>query len=101
MWKHYKADSLDDIIDKKIYDESVAYEIIQVMLIGLQCTQADPQSRPTMLRAVEMLRSKRREEVLILSDPPFLDVSPMEDLEQGESSRMIPTSVSDSSVRAR
>ncbi|PKU67500.1 cysteine-rich receptor-like protein kinase 2 [Dendrobium catenatum] len=101
VWKHYKANSLDDIIDKKIYDKSVGDEIVQVMLIGLRCTQGDPQSRPTMSRAVEMLRSNNCEEVLILSDPPFLDVSPMEeDLEQGESSRLIHTGLSNSSFGA-
>ncbi|KAG0456130.1 hypothetical protein HPP92_023918 [Vanilla planifolia] len=82
VWNNYKANSLDNIIDKKIYDNNARDEIIQVVLIGLQCTQGDPQSRPTMSRVVEMLRSNRGGDEVVLSDPPFLDVSPIEDLEQ-------------------
>ncbi|KAK8933960.1 Cysteine-rich receptor-like protein kinase 2 [Platanthera zijinensis] len=85
VWNHYKANALAEIIDRKIYDKSVNDDIIQVIFIGLQCTQADPQSRPTMTRVVEMLRNSRSYEEVVLTDPPFLDVCPMEDLEQGMS----------------
>ncbi|XP_020572048.1 cysteine-rich receptor-like protein kinase 2 [Phalaenopsis equestris] len=101
VWNHYKMNTLDNVIDNRIYNKNVSDDVIQVILIGLQCTQADPHSRPTMSRVVEMLRSNRGEaEELVLSDPPFLDVSPMEALE-GESSRLISADMSVSRLSAR
>ncbi|PKU80155.1 cysteine-rich receptor-like protein kinase 2 [Dendrobium catenatum] len=102
VWNQYKANTLDNVIDNRIYNKNVRDEIIQVILIGLQCTQADSHSRPTMSRVVELLRSNRSgdDEELVLLDPPFLDVSPMEALE-GESSRLISADMSVSRLSAR
>lgn len=101
VWNQYKANTLDNVIDRRIYNNDVRDEIIQVILIGLQCTQADLHSRPTMSRVVEMLRSNSGdEEAFLLTDPPFLDVSPMEGLE-GEGSRLISSDMSVSRLSAR
>lgn len=101
VWNHYKANKLDNVIDRRIYNNDVRDEIIQVILIGLQCTQADLHSRPTMSRVVEMLRSNSGDdEAFLLTDPPFLDVSPMEGIE-GESSKLISADMSVSRLSAR
>ncbi|KAK8923609.1 Cysteine-rich receptor-like protein kinase 2 [Platanthera zijinensis] len=103
VWNHYKASTLDVMIDRKIYDKNLRDEIVDVILIGLRCTQADPHSRPSMTRVVEMLRSNGGgEEEFVLTDPPFLDITPMEDLQQvGETSRLISADMSASGPSAR
>lgn len=74
IWHHYKSKTLDKIIDV-LLSEGVKDEMLHVVQAGLLCTQADPRQRPTMSRVVEFLRSSRRDEELILSDPPFLDIT--------------------------
>lgn len=76
VWDSYRAGKAVQMIDASIYKENVKDEILRVIEIGLSCTQADPRSRPTMARVVELLRSKRsEEEKLVLTDPPFLEIS--------------------------
>lgn len=90
IWDHYKTGTAEELIEECIYEESVKAEILHVMHIGLFCAQANPRDRPTMAKVVELLRSSRNEEEIVLTDPPFLDVA-MEDIEEGEASLLLPS----------
>lgn len=57
--------------------------------IGLLCAQANPGDRPTMTKVVELLRSHTHDVEIVLSDPPFLNVEGVEDMKQGEQSRLL------------
>lgn len=75
IWNCYKAGTLAQIIDESIYKENKKDEILHVVETGLLCAQANPRSRPTMTKVVELLRSSRSEEELVLTHPPFFEVS--------------------------
>lgn len=90
IWDHYKTGMVEKLIEECIYKESVKADILHVMHIGLFCVQANPHYRPTMAKVVELLRSSRNEEEVVLTDPPFLDVA-MEDIEEGEASFLLPS----------
>ncbi|KAK1269945.1 Cysteine-rich receptor-like protein kinase 2 [Acorus gramineus] len=78
IWNNYKSNTVESIIDDRIYVASLKDEMLHVVHVGLLCTQATPNNRPTMARVVEMLRSNRAEEDPIPTDPPFLEVLSME-----------------------
>ncbi|KAK9113692.1 hypothetical protein Syun_020489 [Stephania yunnanensis] len=79
IWSHYKAGTVDQIIDRSCYREESKDEILHVVNVALLCTQATAGYRPSMSKVVELLRSsKTKEDLYQPSDPPFLDVLPME-----------------------
>lgn len=84
IWSHYKAETIDKIIDRRFYDEQVKDEILHAVHVGLLCTQAQPSYRPTMAKVVETLRSTNDQEIVLPTDPPFLDVISIEGLEEGD-----------------
>ncbi|XP_077244213.1 cysteine-rich receptor-like protein kinase 2 isoform X2 [Tasmannia lanceolata] len=89
IWSHYKANTIESLIDRIFYDESVKDEILHVVHVGLLCTQATPSYRPTMTKVLELLRSNRDQGELFPTEPPFLDVLVMEHMEEGEGSRLL------------
>ncbi|XP_008791183.2 cysteine-rich receptor-like protein kinase 2 [Phoenix dactylifera] len=90
IWDHYKTGTAEKLIEECIYKESVKADILHIVWIGLFCVQANPHSRPTMAKVLELLRSSRNEEEVVLTDPPFSDVA-MEDIEEGETSFLLPS----------
>lgn len=64
---------------------------MHMLQIGLLCTQANPDERPTMGKVVELLRNQRHNLEVVLSDPPFLTVEAAEDIKEGEHSRLLST----------
>lgn len=84
IWSHYKAETVDEIMDRHFYDEAVKDEILHAVHVGLLCTQATPSYRPTMAKVVELLRSTKNQENVFPTDPPFLDVLSVENLEEGD-----------------
>lgn len=84
IWSHYKAETVDEIMDRHFYDEAVKDEILHAAHVGLLCTQATPSYRPTMAKVVELLRSTKNQENVFPTDPPFLDVLSVENLEEGD-----------------
>ena len=64
-------------------------EILHAVHVGLLCTQAQPSYRPTMAKVVETLRRTKDQEIVIPTDPPFLDVLSIESLEEGDGVRLL------------
>ncbi|TVU34106.1 hypothetical protein EJB05_15934, partial [Eragrostis curvula] len=91
VWKHYKDNTVEMIVDRDIYDDTIRDEVMHLLQIGLLCTQANPDDRPTMGKVVELLRNRRHDLKIILSDPPFLTVEAAEDIKEGEHSRLLST----------
>ncbi|KAF8671058.1 hypothetical protein HU200_050337 [Digitaria exilis] len=89
VWKHYKDNTVEMIVDQSIYEDTIRDEIMHIVQIGLLCTQADPDDRPTMGKVVELLRNHRNDLEIVLSDPPFLNVEAVEDIKGGEHSRLL------------
>ncbi|KAL6615392.1 hypothetical protein ACP70R_037662 [Stipagrostis hirtigluma subsp. patula] len=89
VWKHYKDNTVEMIVDRSIYDDTIRDEIMHILRIGLLCTQGNPDERPTMGKVVELLRNHRHDLEIVLSDPPFLNVEAVEDIKQGEHSRLL------------
>ena len=56
---------------------NVKDEILRVVHIGLLCTQEVSSLRPSMSKALQML-TKKEEDLVAPSNPPFLDESTME-----------------------
>ncbi|CAD6231222.1 unnamed protein product [Miscanthus lutarioriparius] len=94
VWKHYKDNRVGMIVDRSIYDrsiyeDSIRDEVMHILQIGLLCTQANSDDRPTMGKVVELLRNHRNALEIVLSDPPFLNVDAVEDIKEGEHSRLL------------
>ncbi|RLN23165.1 cysteine-rich receptor-like protein kinase 2 [Panicum miliaceum] len=91
VWRHYKDNTIEMIVDRSIYEDNIRDEVVHILQIGLLCTQANPDDRPTMGKVVELLRNHRSDLEIILSDPPFLNVEPVETMQEGEHSRLLST----------
>uniref|UniRef100_A0A0A9G986 Serine-threonine/tyrosine-protein kinase catalytic domain-containing protein n=1 Tax=Arundo donax TaxID=35708 RepID=A0A0A9G986_ARUDO len=86
VWKHYKDNTVEMIVDRSIYEDTVRDEIMHILQIGLLCTQANSDDRPTMGKVVELLRNHRHDLEIVLSDPPFQNVEAFENIKEGEHS---------------
>ena len=91
VWKHYKDNTIEMIVDRSIYEDNIRDEVMHILQIGLLCTQANSDDRPTMGKVVELLRNHRNDLEIVLSDPPFLNVEPVENMQEGEHSRLLST----------
>ncbi|KAK9104412.1 hypothetical protein Scep_021256 [Stephania cephalantha] len=93
IWSHYKGGTVEQIIDRSYYGEEARDEILHVVNVALLCTQATPGYRPSMSKVVELLRSSTKIEEYLYqpSDPPFLDVLPMEGRGERDNSCLLPT----------
>ncbi|XP_044974913.1 cysteine-rich receptor-like protein kinase 2 [Hordeum vulgare subsp. vulgare] len=89
VWNHYKGNTVETVIDPIIYEDTIRDEILHIVQIGLLCAQAYPGDRPAMPKVVELLRSHKHDVEIVLSDPPFLNVEGVEDMKQGEQSRLL------------
>ncbi|CAN6453205.1 unnamed protein product [Victoria cruziana] len=90
IWSHYKANTLQELLNGCI-DDKDAEEMLHVVQVALLCTQSTPRSRPSMSKVVEMLRD-RTEEAMVPSDPPFLDLFSMDCFNESEASRLLSAS---------
>ncbi|KAL3526402.1 hypothetical protein ACH5RR_011058 [Cinchona calisaya] len=70
-WRHFEANTLQDIIDPNMEIEYLV-DIIRVVQIALLCTQELPDIRPNMTAVILML-SEKELELPVPSKPPFLD----------------------------
>ncbi|XVF60253.1 hypothetical protein PTKIN_Ptkin08bG0030100 [Pterospermum kingtungense] len=77
VWALYRSNRLAEAIDPCIRDEASEKEVLDVLQIGLLCTQASVTSRPSMAQVVHMLTDKDCE-IPIPSQPPFLNASVVE-----------------------
>lgn len=84
IWSHYKAETVDKLMDKHFYNEAVKDQVFHAVHVGLLCTQATPSYRPTMAKVVEMLRSTKDQVNVFPTDPPFLDILLTVDMEEGD-----------------
>ncbi|KAG2589366.1 hypothetical protein PVAP13_5NG239300 [Panicum virgatum] len=99
VWKHYKDNTIEMIVDRSIYEDSIRDEVMHILQIGLLCTQANSDDRPTMGKVVELLRNHRNDLEIVLSDPPFLNVEPVENMQEGEHSQLLSTNSAPSLAR--
>ncbi|KAF8037114.1 hypothetical protein BT93_B0128 [Corymbia citriodora subsp. variegata] len=74
VWKHYKSNNLAACIDLALRGEFPILEASNVIQIGLLCTQASVDLRPSMSGVIEMLHDKDRV-VPQPKQPPFLNAS--------------------------
>ncbi|KAK1665071.1 hypothetical protein QYE76_053230 [Lolium multiflorum] len=91
VWNHYKDNTVERVVDRSIYEDTIRDEVLHTLQIGLMCAQASPGDRPTMTKVVELLRSHKHDVEIVLSDPPFLNVEGVEDIKQGEHSSLLST----------
>ena len=59
------------------HEGNIKNEVLRVMQIGLLCTQEVPSLRPSMSKALQMLR-KKDEHLPTPTSPPFIDEKTME-----------------------
>ncbi|XLR22996.1 hypothetical protein S83_050896 [Arachis hypogaea] len=82
-WKHFQSGTAEQLFDPnlQLHDDynnsSVKNEILRVVQIGLLCTQENHLLRPTMSKVLQML-TKKEEQLVAPSNPPFLDENTME-----------------------
>ncbi|XP_027913632.1 cysteine-rich receptor-like protein kinase 2 [Vigna unguiculata] len=81
-WKHFQAGTADQLFDPNLElqednNREVKDDILRVVHIGLLCTQEVPSLRPIMSKTLQML-TKKEENLIAPSNPPFLDESTME-----------------------
>ena len=89
IWSHYKANTIERLIDSSFYEERMNGEFVHVAHVGLLCTQATPSSRPTMVKVVELLRGNRDEREVLPTEPPFLDIVIAKSNEEAEGSHLL------------
>ncbi|KAJ3678315.1 hypothetical protein LUZ60_002118 [Juncus effusus] len=85
--KHYRNKTIEKVVDKRIYEESIKDEIMRVLQIGFLCIQSSPADRPAMSKAVEFLRNQSYDSEIMLNDPPFLHAESI--YQYGENSRLL------------
>ncbi|XP_076949638.1 cysteine-rich receptor-like protein kinase 42 [Bidens hawaiensis] len=76
VWKLYKEGVVTEAIDPLLNGEFPEHEALEVMQIGLLCTQASAALRPSMAEVVEFLTTKAEDRVTpmpIPNQPPFLN----------------------------
>ncbi|MFS7970517.1 putative protein kinase RLK-Pelle-DLSV family [Helianthus anomalus] len=76
VWKLYKEGVVSEAIDPLLKGEFPEHEALEVMQIGLLCTQASAALRPSMPEVVEFLTTKpedRQNPIPIPHQPPFLN----------------------------
>ncbi|XP_027361080.1 cysteine-rich receptor-like protein kinase 2 isoform X2 [Abrus precatorius] len=80
-WRHFQSGTAEQLFDPNLelhnHNSNIKDEILRVVHIGLLCTQEAPSLRPTMSKALQML-TKKDEQLVAPSNPPFLDESTME-----------------------
>ncbi|KAL9328035.1 hypothetical protein ACSQ67_003038 [Phaseolus vulgaris] len=81
-WKHFQAGTAEQLFDPNLvlqedHNSEVKDEILRVVHIGLLCTQEVPSLRPIMSKTLQML-TKKEENLIAPSNPPFLDENTME-----------------------
>ncbi|KAL1355355.1 hypothetical protein AAHE18_05G108000 [Arachis hypogaea] len=82
-WKHFQSGTAEQLFDPNLQlhedynNSSVKNEILRVVQIGLLCTQENHLLRPTMSKVLQML-TKKEEQLVAPSNPPFLDENTME-----------------------
>lgn len=71
IWELYKKHKLVEVVDPRLQNDFPAKEVINVVQIGLLCTQASAVSRPSMDQVVWMLTNQDCK-VQLPKQPPFL-----------------------------
>lgn len=80
-WKHFQQRTVEELFDPNLMlhnysTTNIKNEIIQVVHVGLLCTQEIPSLRPTISKALLMLVGK--EHLPAPTNPPFMDDKTME-----------------------
>ena len=74
VWKLYKEGAMTEAIDPLLGGDFPDHEAIQVMQIGLLCTQASATLRPSMTEVIEYLTTKGEDrQIPVPQQPPFLN----------------------------
>ncbi|XP_022934185.1 cysteine-rich receptor-like protein kinase 42 [Cucurbita moschata] len=73
VWDLYKSGRLSEAIDSCLNKDYPAKEAMDVLQIGLLCTQALASLRPSMATVVKLLSSEGERKVSIPEQPPFLN----------------------------
>ncbi|XP_076912495.1 cysteine-rich receptor-like protein kinase 42 [Bidens hawaiensis] len=76
VWKLYKEGVVTEAIDPLLKGEFPEHEALEVMQIGLLCTQASAALRPSMAEVVEFLTTKAEDRATpmpVPNQPPFLN----------------------------
>lgn len=81
-WNHFQQGTIEELFDPNLHlhnhhDRNVKNEVTRVVHIGLLCTQEAPSLRPTMSKALHMLK-KKDENLPAPTNPPFIDEKTME-----------------------
>ncbi|KAI3725999.1 hypothetical protein L1987_65796 [Smallanthus sonchifolius] len=87
VWKLYKDGVVSEAIDPLLKGEFPEHEALEVMQIGLLCTQASAALRPSMAEVVEFFTTKaenRQTPIPVPHQPPFLNARSL--MSQGLSS---------------
>ncbi|KAK4750396.1 hypothetical protein SAY87_003878 [Trapa incisa] len=75
VWRAYRTNSLQESMDPALRGNFPVKEAINVLQIGLLCTQASSELRPSMPEVVEMLNNNKHCNVPDPKQPPFLNAS--------------------------
>ncbi|XP_022152135.1 cysteine-rich receptor-like protein kinase 42 [Momordica charantia] len=73
VWELYKSGRIAEAIDPCLNNDFPAREAMDVLQIGLLCTQAQASLRPSMVAIAKLLTSEGEREVEIPKQPPFLN----------------------------
>ncbi|KAL8150128.1 hypothetical protein V2J09_019936 [Rumex salicifolius] len=90
VWRHFQQGTVEELFDSNLIldadeeeeeeeedEQSITDEIQRAIHVGLLCIQEAPTLRPTMSRALQMLR-KKDGHLPTPSNPPFIDERTME-----------------------
>lgn len=81
-WKHFQLRTVEELFDPNLmvhnyHNRNIKNEASRVVQIGLLCTQEIPSLRPSMSKALEMLK-KIEDDLPAPTNPPFIDENTME-----------------------
>ncbi|ESQ30196.1 hypothetical protein EUTSA_v10011602mg [Eutrema salsugineum] len=78
-----------EIVDQRLDGKYVEEELKRVVLVGLMCAQSEPEKRPTMSEAVEMLMNESKEKMAQLEANPLFKGNIGEEVVDESSSEII------------
>ncbi|KAK1441192.1 hypothetical protein QVD17_07033 [Tagetes erecta] len=74
VWRSYKEGVLSEVVDPLLKGYFPENEVLEVLQIGLLCTQASAALRPSMAEVVEFLTSQDGDkQIPVPQQPPFLN----------------------------
>ncbi|KAL6006807.1 hypothetical protein ACLOJK_032302 [Asimina triloba] len=67
-WPHIEKGALDQLVDPRLKGRFDPTQLRTAVAVAMRCTDCNPENRPTMMEAVDLIRNGRKKEVFLLGE---------------------------------